>query len=45
VVGFLALGLIASSNYVINELLGAGYDCENLLKRSCDVALVEERLP
>jgi len=31
--GFLAIGLVASSNYVINEVLDAPYDWENPIKR------------
>src|SRR5437660_12290907 len=31
--GILAIGLVASSNYVINEVLDARYDRENPIKR------------
>src|SRR3954470_16155282 len=31
--GILAIGLVASSNYVINEVLDARYDSENPIKR------------
>src|ERR1700745_3976 len=36
--GMLAIGLVASSNYVINEVLDAPYDRQNPIKRERPVA-------
>ncbi len=34
ILGLLAIGLVASSNYVLNEVLDAPYDCEHPVKRN-----------
>jgi 4-hydroxybenzoate polyprenyltransferase len=43
--GMLAIGLVASSNYVINEVLDARYDRENPAKRGRPVAAGQVHVP
>ncbi|MGH7834094.1 MAG: UbiA family prenyltransferase, partial [Candidatus Binatia bacterium] len=43
--GMLAIGLVASSNYVINEVLDARYDRENPAKRARPVAAGQVHVP
>jgi 4-hydroxybenzoate polyprenyltransferase len=43
--GMIAIGLVASSNYVINEVLDARYDRENPAKRARPVAAGQVHVP